>query len=91
MSQYNKLSNIQYARFQILPVDLHFRLFWSAGIPPYNYIQIMPGYKSQFEEYLVMKLTNRILLLLNLMSSHTYVHMVECTLLLTHDWLEGTN
>ncbi len=33
--QYNKLSNIQYARFQILPVDLHFRLFWSAGIPPW--------------------------------------------------------
>ncbi len=33
MSQYNKLSNIQYARFQILPVDLHFGLFWSAGIP----------------------------------------------------------
>ncbi len=24
MSQYNKLSDIQYARFQILPVDLHF-------------------------------------------------------------------
>ncbi len=24
MSQYNKLSNIQYARFHILPVDLHF-------------------------------------------------------------------
>ncbi len=33
MSQYNKLSDIQYARFQILPVDLHFGLFWSAGIP----------------------------------------------------------
>ncbi len=33
MSQYNKLSNIQYARFQILHVDLHFGLFWSAGIP----------------------------------------------------------
>ncbi len=33
MSQYNKLSDIQYARFQILPVDLHFELFWSAGIP----------------------------------------------------------
>ncbi len=30
MSQYNKLSDIQYARFQILPVDLHF-LFWSPG------------------------------------------------------------
>ncbi len=33
MSQYNKLSNIQYARFQILHVDLHFGLYWSAGIP----------------------------------------------------------
>ncbi len=33
MSQYNKLSDIQYARFQILPVNLHFGLFWSAGIP----------------------------------------------------------
>ncbi len=33
MSQYNKLSHIQYATFQILPVDLHFGLFWSAGIP----------------------------------------------------------
>ncbi len=31
MSQYNKLSDIQYAKFQILPVDLHFGLFWSAG------------------------------------------------------------
>ncbi len=33
MSQYNKISDILYARFQILPVDLHFGLFWSAGIP----------------------------------------------------------
>ncbi len=33
MSQYNKLSDIQYARFQISPVDLHFGHFWSAGIP----------------------------------------------------------
>ncbi len=33
MSQYNKLSDIQYVRFQTLPVDLHFGLFWSAGIP----------------------------------------------------------
>ncbi len=33
MSQYNKLSDIQYARFQILHVDLHFGLFWSADIP----------------------------------------------------------
>ncbi len=32
MSQYNKLSDIEYARFQILPVDLNFGLFWSAGI-----------------------------------------------------------
>ncbi len=28
-----KLSDIQYARFQILPVDLYFGLFLSAGIP----------------------------------------------------------
>ncbi len=33
MSQCNQLSNIQYAKFQILPVDLHFGLFWSADIP----------------------------------------------------------
>ncbi len=33
MSQYNKLSDIQYVRFQILPVDLHFGLLLSAGIP----------------------------------------------------------
>ncbi len=33
MSQYNKLPDIQYARFQILPVDFHFGLFCSAGIP----------------------------------------------------------
>ncbi len=33
MPQYNKLSDIQYARFQILPVDVHFGLIWSAGIP----------------------------------------------------------
>ncbi len=33
MSQYNKLSDIQYSRFQMLPGDLHFGLFWSAGIP----------------------------------------------------------
>ncbi len=29
----DKISNIQYARFHILPVDLHFGLFWSACIP----------------------------------------------------------
>ncbi len=29
----NKISDIQYSRFQILHVDLHFALFWSAGIP----------------------------------------------------------
>ncbi len=28
-----KLFDIQYARFQILHVDLHFGLFWSASIP----------------------------------------------------------
>ncbi len=33
MYQYNKLSDTQYARFHILPVDLHFGLFWSTGIP----------------------------------------------------------
>ncbi len=40
MSQYNKISDIQhvqYAGFQILPVDLHFGLFWSAGIPTMPY------------------------------------------------------
>ncbi len=40
MSQYNKLSNIQYARFQILPLDLNFGLFWSAGIPTIHYAHI---------------------------------------------------
>ncbi len=39
MSQYNKLSDIQYARFQILPVDLHVGQFWSAGIPTMNTTQ----------------------------------------------------
>ncbi len=38
MSQYNKLSNIQYARFQILSVDLYFGLFWSAGIPTMRWL-----------------------------------------------------
>ncbi len=28
-----KLSDIQYARFHILPVDLHFETVWSAGVP----------------------------------------------------------
>ncbi len=41
MSQYNKLSDIQYARFQILPVDLHFGLLVSwyphhVLAPPHN-------------------------------------------------------
>ncbi len=36
MSLYNKLSDIQYARFQTLSVELHFGLFWSAGIPTMN-------------------------------------------------------
>ncbi len=41
MSQYNKPSDIKYARFQILPVDLHFGLFWSTGIPTmYLHIQL---------------------------------------------------
>ncbi len=38
MSQHNKLSDIQYARFQILPVDLQVGLFWSAGIPTMYHI-----------------------------------------------------
>ncbi len=33
MFQHNKLSDFQYARFQILIVHLHFGLFWSASIP----------------------------------------------------------
>ncbi len=33
MSQYNKLSDFQYARFQILAVHFDFGLFWSGGIP----------------------------------------------------------
>ncbi len=33
MSQYNKISDIQYARYQILAVNLDFGLFWSGGIP----------------------------------------------------------
>ncbi len=33
MYQYNKLSDFQYARFQILAVYLQFGLFWSGGIP----------------------------------------------------------
>ncbi len=31
MFQYNKLSDFQYARFQILAVHLHFEMFLSAG------------------------------------------------------------
>ncbi len=34
MSQYNKLSDFQYPRFQILVVHLHFGLFWLAGMHP---------------------------------------------------------
>ncbi len=33
MSQYNKLSDFQYARFQILAVHFRFGLFWSRVIP----------------------------------------------------------
>ncbi len=33
MSQYNKLSDLQYATLHILAVHSHFGLFWSAGIP----------------------------------------------------------
>ncbi len=40
MSHYNKLSHIQYARFQILYVDLHFGLFWSGGIPTMLYLTL---------------------------------------------------
>ncbi len=32
MSQYNKLSDFQYARFQLLAMHLHFELFQSGGI-----------------------------------------------------------
>ncbi len=47
MSQYNKLSDIQHARFQILPVDLNFGLFWSAGIPTMYPQQSMPNLPVQ--------------------------------------------
>ncbi len=43
MSQYNKLSAIQYARFQILPVELHFGLFWVSWFPYHVVIQV--GYQ----------------------------------------------
>ncbi len=33
ISQYNKLSDFQYARFQIVVVNHHFGLVWSHGIP----------------------------------------------------------
>ncbi len=48
ISQYNKLSDIQYARFQILPVELHFGLFWSAGIPTMLYHTKHKGVISKF-------------------------------------------
>ncbi len=32
MSQYSKLSDLQYARFQILAEYFYFRLFWPAGL-----------------------------------------------------------
>ncbi len=32
MSQYNKLSDYQYAKFQIMAVHLYFGLFWAAGL-----------------------------------------------------------
>ncbi len=35
MSQYNKLSDIQYARFHILPVDLHFETVLVSWYPHY--------------------------------------------------------
>ncbi len=41
MSQYNKLSDIQYARLQILPVDLHFGLFGQLVFPPCVYITVI--------------------------------------------------
>ncbi len=37
MSQYSKLSDFQYARFQILAVYLDLELFWSAGIHTMHY------------------------------------------------------
>ncbi len=37
MSKYNQVSDIQYARFQILHVDLHSGLIWSAMLTDINY------------------------------------------------------
>ncbi len=36
MSQYNKLSDIQYARFHILPVDLHFETVLVTWYPHHD-------------------------------------------------------
>ncbi len=36
MSQYNKLSDIQYARFHILPVDLHFETVLVSRYPHHD-------------------------------------------------------
>ncbi len=39
MPQYNKLLDIQFERFQMMPVDLHFGLFWSASIPTMSWFE----------------------------------------------------
>ncbi len=54
MSQYNKLSYIQYARFQLLPVDLHFGLFWSAGIPNMHVEQLVLSGQSPWPPHVVL-------------------------------------
>ncbi len=41
MSQYNKPSDIQYARFLILPVDLHFETFGQLVFPPWRGLVIV--------------------------------------------------
>ncbi len=41
MSQYNKLSSFQYARFQILPIYHRFGLFGSAGSATMHILDIV--------------------------------------------------
>ncbi len=40
MSQYNKLFDIQYARFHVLPVDLHFETVLVSWYPHYALLAV---------------------------------------------------
>ncbi len=76
MSQYNKLSDIQYARFHILPVDLHLDCFGQVVSPPYihqlnNLVRCFSNFKltyftimseDTFTTFDVVKLYERTLL-----------------------------